>query len=425
MIIKRNLLIKNIGCILVTIITVSGSLFDFIPITLQFFIVLMAYMFCLVYGRLKFGRNIKSYKSLIIFMIFFMVWRNPYFKIGLGSQILMLRLCYPLFFCYTMCYDESWIETLMNMLYISYIFYGICTIFFYLVPQFYFNYVVRLFPTHEYDLIHQMLTGCSPGLTLHYSVNGIFMGILVIFSCGRLFAKSKKNVFDYILVVFSIVAVLLTGKRGHIIFSALGILITYYNYMCDKPCKRFKNIIFGGIVGTSLLLFAYVFAPKLVNFIYRFQETSQSGDVSLGRFDMWKIAIDLYKQHPIFGIGWDCYKVNNTIIANVDSHNSYVQLLCETGTIGTIIFLTWIIGMLIFSIKVYRKLCYKKHDICSNDIRYLSISLSMQVFFIAYGMTGNPLTTKESYLPYYITCCIALIYGYKYQNSNMRNNKND
>ena len=49
---------------------------------------------------------------------------------------------------------------------------------------------------------------------------------------------------------------------------------------------------------------------------------------------------------------------------------------------------------------------------CENWCQAMVFSVSMQVFFLLYGFTGNPLYDKEMYFPYYIACAVYLCCRY-------------
>ena len=62
----------------------------------------------------------------------------------------------------------------------------------------------------------------------------------------------------------------------------------------------------------------------------------EGGDASNGRFDLWKNAVDLFLESPLLGHGVGFFeKVNDSYYP----HQFFLQVLCEFGIIGSIIFL--------------------------------------------------------------------------------------
>ena len=41
----------------------------------------------------------------------------------------------------------------------------------------------------------------------------------------------------------------------------------------------------------------------------------------------------------------------------------------------------------------------------------MNFSLAMQIFFLLYGFTGNPLYDREMFVPYFIACAISVNYA--------------
>src|SRR5699024_6665743 len=97
-----------------------------------------------------------------------------------------------------------------------------------------------------------------------------------------------------------------------------------------------------GIAIISLVIFdiASQFVPELANFINRFRQTAEMGDVTLGRAARFAESMQIFLSNPILGIGWNgssYYFAQSTgIFINV--HNIYIQLLCETGIIGAVLY---------------------------------------------------------------------------------------
>ena len=106
------------------------------------------------------------------------------------------------------------------------------------------------------------------------------------------------------------------------------------------------------------------------------------------------MAINSFIKNPILGIGWGSYKkitLNNVFISKeLDTHNIYLQLLCENGIfIAFIIFIAFAVSW--FLTQKALNHCIKT-DNYYNLLWYspLHFSLMYQSFFLLYGLTGNP-----------------------------------
>ena len=104
--------------------------------------------------------------------------------------------------------------------------------------------------------------------------------------------------------------------------------------------QRWHKIIAMVVLGVVVITIAAEIMPSLLNVVYRFVETSESGDITMGREAQRLLALELFKEHSWLGMGWDGYKYYYEGITGyqLNVHCVYVQLLCEAGIIGSIPF---------------------------------------------------------------------------------------
>lgn len=298
----------------------------------------------------------------------------------------------------------NWIDYAIKYMKICYLFYAIYTI----LERFnsiFFKISIMMFPNSFETLYAQYSSGCMPGLTNHYSTNGMLLGIgMLLFGSEMIIKRRIKDVFLFLVFL---IAMLLTGKRSGIIFTMAALYMGFYCYMSNKKNKRLKQtfiIVVVAVIGFILLV---TFMPSLATFVHRFEEASQNGDVTLGRTKMWAIAINAFKKSPLFGIGWGQFMYIN--LHEWNAHNIYVQLLVETGIVGFSVFIIFFIYNLMNSWKMLVKL--RKSNTNSKTELFILISLAIQIYFLIYGFTGNPLYDKEVYIAYYMSCAISNAYS--------------
>ena len=208
------------------------------------------------------------------------------------------------------------------------------------------------------------------------------------------------------------IALLLTGKRAVLIFGAVGIFIAYFCLNADKPSKRIVKII--GVVILIVLLFfiARTFIPALDNFINRFIETSERGDITTGRGELSSVAVRFFAENPIIGIGWDHYKYYYLAVYNklLNAHNVFLQLLAENGILGAAPFFGLFVLLYVRAIRAllrYVKTEAEKDPACTLA---LTLSISMQTMFLLYCLTGNPLYDSQMLIPYLCSCAMGEYY---------------
>jgi len=370
----------------------------------QLFLIILTVLF-MIMPALSFKRlsTMPVYALLVIAMVFFFVFRNPNFA-GRGIPITgLLYLTILLFIWLSRYHDIEWMKWYVHVALCFYMFYALYTIAMFFIPQL-FTVTLNLFPNSATTLISQYKNGCMPGLTNHYSTNGMVVVMSFLISgCIMIYRWTESHLWK-IVFLLSAAGLLLTGKRAHIVFGGASLFLAYYLYMSNKKRTRLVQLIAIAVALVVFLVLIIHFVPALSVFLRRFSESAEDGDVLLGRGKMWKVAIDGFKTSPIFGIGWGRFISINIHAWN--AHNIYLQLLCETGVAGVAIFFTFFV---FFLVSTMSKIVYvRRHGIDENHIcMYLMISLAVQVFFLLYGFTGNPLYDKEMYIPYYVACAMS------------------
>lgn len=304
--------------------------------------------------------------------------------------------------------NNSWHKFIMPVIGFWVAIHTIVTLLEYSIPGFYMEKIFPLMPSYAAMHLKSVFKlGYMPGLAVHYSTNGMYLadglivtGIALIFS-----AQNKKRATKVLKVAVVAIALLLTGKRALIIFPAFALVVVYYLYNSDKPFSRIGKIIVLALVVVVIFSIASAYIPSLSNFIFRFIETSEAGDISLGRLMQSTMGLNIFSHNLLFGTGWDSfkyiYRAQFGTLLNV--HNIYVQLLCENGILGAAPF------FLFFIIAMYRaakSLIYlrKYHTGKFRDAEfYIGFSVAMQCFFLLYGITGNPLYDQQVFYPYIVS----------------------
>lgn len=382
----------------------SGSLFYLLPGYVSLIIMIILLLINIVPIVLEQYVHInKNHLLIFILMTSFIIHNNRNLfsrDIIFISIIILMQLL-----IWTSKYQgDTWINNTLWICKYFYIFYALYTILEKFIPLL-FYISISLFPSKAEVLFAQYSEGCMPGLTNHYSTNGLLLGTgIIIFGAKLINKTSFKNILNFSIML---IAILLTGKRAHILFTLFALYLAYYCYMSNNKSKRIiRSIaIFIFVLLGLFILINYV--PSLATFISRFEQSAESGDVTLGRTKMWAIAIECFKTHPLLGIGWGQYISVNPYHWN--AHNIYIQLICETGIIGIAIYLYFFISILIKSWKHLKWVRTNNYAEKAEQINMV-YSIAMQIFFLMYGITGNPLYDKEAYVPYYMACAIAMYY---------------
>lgn len=239
-------------------------------------------------------------------------------------------------------------------------------------------------------LITTMINGSkSGGLVGDYQFSGMMMSIsFIIFLIDY---YSKKNRMDLFGVILTAVTLLTSGKRSFAALIALSYLVVFLIYHNKKNNAKFIKLT--GVLLLGLLL-ALICIPEVRLLFIRIRE--YSGDKTYnGRLYYWTAAGQIFANHKLSGIGMGCFsayfdqffhRLGN--LEAYDAHNVYIQLLAETGLIGEILFISLFLVCLIKTFMLLRKPTVQQDTRCKSVLTY---SLLMQIWFVCYCMTGNPL----------------------------------
>ena len=83
----------------------------------------------------------------------------------------------------------------------------------------------------------------------------------------------------------------------------------------------------------------------------RVERSTEQEDPSSGRFDIWKLAIELWTERPIFGYMFESF----SRYAEVDTpHQQYLEVLHKSGGVGFILYVGLLISCLSAAIRLLR-----------------------------------------------------------------------
>ena len=207
-------------------------------------------------------------------------------------------------------------------------------------------------------------------------------------------AKGWMNKIGLLLVV---VTNLLTFSRGGLmVMIALFLLYMILNH----PMKQLKMII---ALTLSVTLGAYI---SIVYFKFQIFDilTSRMKDFTedggSGRLDLWGRAWNYFTEHPFFGIGafnfsdynWHEYQDTLTV------HNTYLDILSESGLLGIFCYLLFILLVLyqLIEYKVYKKRPYLFLTFVGLVLQmgFLSVIIN-DMFFLYLAVLSTYMTKQE------------------------------
>jgi O-antigen ligase len=337
--------------------------------------------------------NSEHYKALCVLSVIYVYFTLNYF---ISGQTLKNFFSYEF-----LRYDGSF--------YFSYIlFFALAVPYFNYkkVANLYFKFIFYTFSAFSLIAIYIYLTdnffmffklqGTGDTFTaLNYAHNasGSVYAVVSIFLIIFLLREHKKNlkILYSVMLVLCLVGLFLTKSRGSYAGFAVGALaVLWFNF---RSIKKFIISILA-MIAVSVPLIFLSDAFKRIMQIFDFKEANISW-----RFVLWERALYMFKQSPIFGVGFARFndvdfssRLNDFSFerlhvfvgypkivsffmdpkydfSNAHAHNSYLQYLAETGIVG--------LGLLIFFwIFIFKKIL-KGYNTIKDDFSKKVLLCSM------------------------------------------------
>ena len=283
-----------------------------------------------------------------------------------------------------------------------------------LLPDVYASFMKVVPINTEFD--KQLALDNAVGMRGFSSNSGFTAGFISV-GIITLLANCKKNKSFFIwLIILLGLALLFTAKRGHVLFVFITFFLDYF-LASEGRHLLYKSIKILLILGVIALTLFSVDCFVNIPFIREVEKTvsgiQQGKDVSSSRFAIYTWALVLFVRNPMLGIGWGGFRNttagNATVEASLDTHNIYLQLLCENGIfIASIIYIAFAVFWLLTRKALKR--CIESDNFRGIDYSPIRFSFLYQSFFLLYGLTGNPFFDDFYLILYFFA--LSIINGY-------------
>jgi putative inorganic carbon (HCO3(-)) transporter len=154
-----------------------------------------------------------------------------------------------------------------------------------------------------------MFTSFLLGLYVYQKRLAVKVGMLglIAMCCYCLLFSFSRGGYIGLLAGFSTVGVL---KARHLLIAVLVVLIGWQTLLPAAVQERISMTKEGASSGQS------------------FDASSEE------RLEIWEDAVNMFKQNPILGTGFDTYQFMGRVGPYTDTHNYYMKVIAETGLIG-------------------------------------------------------------------------------------------
>ena len=417
----------KISSILYLILVVGGPLSvalfcqTLVPGKLQLFLPAFGFvfaLFCSFKDKARFGFS-PELAFLVLFYLWSMLNQNKAFDDAITTTMYrnwLIIFGFVMGISAVLGYagNRHWVRFFWNAVLFVGLFYSVVTIACHLDPSLHDAIYQRFFS--DLDAV-AAATDLRAGFTSHYSTNGMYIAIGLI-ACVPMFAAKKYLLgFRYVVVAIILIALLLTTKRAHLVFgvvSASTALVLFGSR--EKLSTSFK--IFLALLALIVALYlSSLYFPELLVVFERFKDMFDSNSTT-DRQMFVDLCKEMWEGSPIFGAGMGSFSANLNMTALgakytmqgfsiMSAHNCFWQVLAEEGTVGFVLFVGFLSYFLIGSIRLLLKL-NRIGESYSLPRAYLAGSIALQLFFILYCVTGNPLYDMQTYIPYLLSCGVYL-----------------
>ena len=205
-----------------------------------------------------------------------------------------------------------------------------------------------------------------------------------------------KPVVRWLLAIFSltfVVTLILTESRGGIV--GLGATFVAAVVFAGRMRARMIAVIFG-VIAVAAVYLTLVAPPQAFSRLTSF--TAEGGG---GRTDLWQIAIDMFHDRPLLGIGSGNFtaveplyatkgipiaQVRHVVDRPLVAHNMYLQMLAELGLVGFGAFLAVLTAaawLLFRAAQIYERLRDVRTEMLSRGLLVGIVGMYAAYFFLS------------------------------------------
>ena len=183
--------------------------------------------------------------------------------------------------------------------------------------------------------------------------------LVLFFPLALRVGQNKKSLFAFIPFFLVVATIIFSFTRGAWIITTI-MFILYFLKKEYRPSniaftrKIFKRILFGSAVFLIIIFSCFFFPRARQSFIDRVNFKIIKSDILYShRAGSYRTTLNILRKFPFFGVGMGnyplvhrLYRDSQTVDYLETPDNMYLRLLSETGIIGTLAFLLFIVSCL-------------------------------------------------------------------------------
>lgn len=377
---------------------------DFLDITVMAFsFLLLGLSVFFSLPHIKLQPNFYIISSLFCMVVLVVSWgynydRSSGIKFTIVTSIIWLL---SLFFCFI----SGWVHHMER----AFLFFGLfhmgITCFEIFLPSAFELLIPKILPDDQVAITIRFLSSrVYSGITGQTGVLAFFCVILICLFFGRLMSNGLR-LKDLVCFLLPLLILVITGKRGLLIAVSFSLVVMVFFLLCKKNLRGFLFACSVCLVVAPGILLAI---PQTRSMLLK---TFSAGALS-GRGVIYQAVWQAFSTHPLLGNGigsigkilTDGSPITGITVST--GHNIYLQLLAEVGVIGFSVFMFMLFFTLIDIFLKTNEVLHENKK--APELPILFYSLSFQIFFLIYGLSGNPLFDYTQFSVY----CFAVAGAY-------------
>lgn len=150
---------------------------------------------------------------------------------------------------------------------------------------------------------------------------------------------SAKLLYGFLAIIMVFVA-LVTGSRKALITVLAGAVVYL---ILDSEGKRIRSLLLviavllaGFYLVMEVPYFYSIIGWRMEAMLAKFTGVGVADHSTLVRDEFINAGIEVFMQHPVIGVGLDCFRIFNAKITGYPwyAHNNYVEMLADLGLVG-------------------------------------------------------------------------------------------
>lgn len=168
------------------------------------------------------------------------------------------------------------------------------------------------------------------------------MMIALIITVERALKKQNDRLL-MAMAIFLLMGILLTGSRGGVISTAVGIIVYFFLSFKERKVRRKAILIALAVLIATMIIIPFL--PKnLIGSRFAWKNLLGLEEYEMGahnRWTIWSYALPLALNKPVLGYGCgNFFYAISSVYRKTASHNLFVLLLIESGIVGLSLFVT-------------------------------------------------------------------------------------